>query len=191
MPPETNERPAWKDTIKTYPGYVTRVIQRFDLPAGTPTDSWAGIPLCLALPHPRARGQRNDATLQRDWLTMNRRRYSECAPSGSGASESAVDNNPSISLRQLAGPGFQVAERHGELSYPSHRFPLPGNATLPPGVLANRSSSEKPAICSAHLLVPLREMRDEQEEQRAKWFGEPNPAQPVRFRRQADASGRH
>jgi spore coat protein A len=37
MPPETNERPAWKDTIKTYPGYITRVIQRFDLPAGTPT----------------------------------------------------------------------------------------------------------------------------------------------------------
>ncbi len=37
MPPETNERPAWKDTIKTYPGYITRVIQKFDLPAGTPT----------------------------------------------------------------------------------------------------------------------------------------------------------
>jgi len=36
MPPERNERPAWKDTIKTYPGYVTRVIQRFDLPPGTP-----------------------------------------------------------------------------------------------------------------------------------------------------------
>jgi spore coat protein A, manganese oxidase len=35
MPPESNERPAWKDTIKTYPGYVTRVIQRFDLPPGT------------------------------------------------------------------------------------------------------------------------------------------------------------
>ncbi len=35
MPPETNERPAWKDTIKTYPGYITRVIQKFDLPAGT------------------------------------------------------------------------------------------------------------------------------------------------------------
>ena len=32
MPPETNERPAWKDTIKTYAGYITRVIQRFDLP---------------------------------------------------------------------------------------------------------------------------------------------------------------
>jgi spore coat protein A, manganese oxidase len=36
MPPESNERPAWKDTVKTYAGYVTRVIARFDLPAGTP-----------------------------------------------------------------------------------------------------------------------------------------------------------
>jgi spore coat protein A, manganese oxidase len=36
MPPERNERPAWKDTIKTYSGYITRVIQKFDLPAGTP-----------------------------------------------------------------------------------------------------------------------------------------------------------
>jgi spore coat protein A, manganese oxidase len=35
LPPEANESPAWKDTIKTYPGYVTRVIQRFDLPPGT------------------------------------------------------------------------------------------------------------------------------------------------------------
>jgi spore coat protein A len=35
MPPERNERPAWKDTVKTYPGYLTRVIQRFDLPSGT------------------------------------------------------------------------------------------------------------------------------------------------------------
>ncbi|HEY2392293.1 MAG TPA: multicopper oxidase domain-containing protein, partial [Candidatus Angelobacter sp.] len=35
--PETNERPAWKDTIKTYPGYITRVIQKFDLPPGTQT----------------------------------------------------------------------------------------------------------------------------------------------------------
>ena len=35
MPPERNERPAWKDTAKTYPGYLTRVIQRFDLPPGT------------------------------------------------------------------------------------------------------------------------------------------------------------
>ena len=37
MPPERNERPAWKDTVKAYPGYLTRVIQRFDLPNGTPT----------------------------------------------------------------------------------------------------------------------------------------------------------
>jgi spore coat protein A len=35
MPPERNERPAWKDTIKTYAGYITRVIQKFDLPPGT------------------------------------------------------------------------------------------------------------------------------------------------------------
>jgi spore coat protein A len=35
LPPEANERPAWKDTIKAYPGYVTRLIQRFDLPPGT------------------------------------------------------------------------------------------------------------------------------------------------------------
>jgi len=34
---ESNERPAWKDTIKTYPGYLTRVIQKFDLPPGTQT----------------------------------------------------------------------------------------------------------------------------------------------------------
>jgi spore coat protein A len=31
--PETSERPAMKDTVKAYPGYVTRVIQRFDLPS--------------------------------------------------------------------------------------------------------------------------------------------------------------
>ncbi len=37
MAPESNERPARKDTIKSYPGYVTRIIQRFDLPHGTPT----------------------------------------------------------------------------------------------------------------------------------------------------------
>lgn len=35
IPAESNERPAWKDTVKTYPGFVTRVIQRFDLPPGT------------------------------------------------------------------------------------------------------------------------------------------------------------
>jgi spore coat protein A, manganese oxidase len=31
--PETNERPAWKDTVRTYSGYITRVIAHFDLPA--------------------------------------------------------------------------------------------------------------------------------------------------------------
>jgi spore coat protein A len=33
--PEANERPAWKDTVKTYPGTITRVIAKFDLPEGT------------------------------------------------------------------------------------------------------------------------------------------------------------
>lgn len=37
MAPESNERPARKDTIKSYPGYVTRIIQHFDLPQGAPT----------------------------------------------------------------------------------------------------------------------------------------------------------
>ena len=36
MAPEANERPARKDTVKSYPGYVTRVIMRFDLPHGAP-----------------------------------------------------------------------------------------------------------------------------------------------------------
>jgi spore coat protein A len=35
MAPESNERPAWKDTVKTYSGYITRVIAQFDLPTGT------------------------------------------------------------------------------------------------------------------------------------------------------------
>jgi len=30
--PERNERSAWKDTVKAYPGYITRVIAKFDLP---------------------------------------------------------------------------------------------------------------------------------------------------------------
>jgi spore coat protein A len=36
MAPEGNERPAHKDTIKSYPGYITRIIMRFDLPHGAP-----------------------------------------------------------------------------------------------------------------------------------------------------------
>ncbi len=34
VPPAPNERPAGKDTIITYPGTVTKIIARFDLPAG-------------------------------------------------------------------------------------------------------------------------------------------------------------
>ncbi len=32
--PEANERPAWKDTVKAYPGMITRIITKFDLPSG-------------------------------------------------------------------------------------------------------------------------------------------------------------
>jgi len=32
--PENNERPAWKDTVLSYPETVTRVIARYDLPPG-------------------------------------------------------------------------------------------------------------------------------------------------------------
>jgi len=34
QPPATNERPARKDTVIAYPGMVTKIIARFDLPAG-------------------------------------------------------------------------------------------------------------------------------------------------------------
>ena len=33
MAPEPNEQLAWKDTVKAYPGHLTRIIQKFDLPA--------------------------------------------------------------------------------------------------------------------------------------------------------------
>jgi spore coat protein A len=33
--PAANERPAWKDTVKSLPGQVTRIIAKFDLPTGT------------------------------------------------------------------------------------------------------------------------------------------------------------
>lgn len=32
-PPQPNERPAWKDTVVSYPGTVTRIIAKYDLPA--------------------------------------------------------------------------------------------------------------------------------------------------------------
>ena len=54
LSPESNERPAWKDTVKTYPGYLTRVIQRFELPAGAsvaPGDAFRYVWHCHMLEH--------------------------------------------------------------------------------------------------------------------------------------------
>jgi FtsP/CotA-like multicopper oxidase with cupredoxin domain len=54
MPPEANERPGWKDTVKTYAGYVTRVIQKFDLPEGaqaTPGQEFRYVWHCHILEH--------------------------------------------------------------------------------------------------------------------------------------------
>jgi spore coat protein A, manganese oxidase len=54
MPPESNERPAWKDTIKTYSSYITRVIARFDLPAGAnpkPGEEFRYVWHCHVLEH--------------------------------------------------------------------------------------------------------------------------------------------
>jgi spore coat protein A len=54
MAPEGNERPARKDTIKSYPGYVTRVIMRFDLPHGasvTPGQELLYVWHCHILEH--------------------------------------------------------------------------------------------------------------------------------------------
>jgi spore coat protein A, manganese oxidase len=52
--PETNERPAMKDTVKSYPGYVTRIIQRFDLPGGvkvSPGQEYRYVWHCHILEH--------------------------------------------------------------------------------------------------------------------------------------------
>jgi spore coat protein A, manganese oxidase len=54
MPPESNERPAWKDTVKTYAHYITRVIAKFDLPPGTPVkpgDEFRYVWHCHVLEH--------------------------------------------------------------------------------------------------------------------------------------------
>jgi spore coat protein A len=54
MAPEGNERPAHKDTVKAYPGYVTRVIMRFDLPDGvtvTPGQEFLYVWHCHILEH--------------------------------------------------------------------------------------------------------------------------------------------
>jgi len=39
VPLDANERPAWKDTIKAYPGMVTRILAKFDLPTGAQVTS--------------------------------------------------------------------------------------------------------------------------------------------------------
>lgn len=54
LPPEGNEFPGWKDTVKTYAGYITRVIARFDLPAGAapkPGDEFRYVWHCHVLEH--------------------------------------------------------------------------------------------------------------------------------------------
>ena len=54
MPAESNERPAWKDTVKTYAGYVTRVVAKFDLPAiaqAKPGDEFRYVWHCHVLEH--------------------------------------------------------------------------------------------------------------------------------------------
>jgi spore coat protein A, manganese oxidase len=54
MAPESNERPAHKDTIKCYPGMVTRIIARFDLPRGakvSPGDELLYVWHCHILEH--------------------------------------------------------------------------------------------------------------------------------------------
>ena len=39
QPPDPNERPALKDTIRAMPGFVNRLIAKFDLPTGTTVQS--------------------------------------------------------------------------------------------------------------------------------------------------------
>jgi spore coat protein A, manganese oxidase len=54
MAPESNERPAWKDTVKTYGRMITRVIAKFDLPPGTsakPGDEFRYVWHCHVLEH--------------------------------------------------------------------------------------------------------------------------------------------
>ncbi len=52
--PLPNERPAFKDTVKSFPGEVTRIIAKFDLPAGTPVgpgDKFRYVLHCHILEH--------------------------------------------------------------------------------------------------------------------------------------------
>jgi spore coat protein A len=53
-PPENNERPAWKDTVISYPGTVTRIIAKFDLPPGAnlrPGEKFLYVFHCHILEH--------------------------------------------------------------------------------------------------------------------------------------------
>ena len=67
-PAEPNET-GFKETVMMFPGTVTRIIMRFDLPtspvhrATEPADR--GERICVALPHPRTRGARHDASASR------------------------------------------------------------------------------------------------------------------------------
>jgi spore coat protein A len=52
--PGRDERPAWKDTVLSRPGTVTRVIAKFDLPTGThpkPGDMFLYVYHCHILEH--------------------------------------------------------------------------------------------------------------------------------------------
>ena len=52
--PPANERPAFKDTVKAFPGEVTRIITKFDLPTGThirPGDKFRYVLHCHILEH--------------------------------------------------------------------------------------------------------------------------------------------
>jgi spore coat protein A len=52
--PGPEERPAWKDTVISYPGTVTRIIAKFDLPAGAnpkPGDKFLYVYHCHILEH--------------------------------------------------------------------------------------------------------------------------------------------
>jgi spore coat protein A len=52
--PPANERPAFKDTVKSMPAEVTRVIMSFDLPGGTPVrrgDKFRYVFHCHILEH--------------------------------------------------------------------------------------------------------------------------------------------
>ena len=76
VPAAPNEN-GRKDTVQAHPGQVTRIRARFELPDEGTIELPPGVDqpaVRLALPHPRARGERHDARLRgREALT--RRAY--------------------------------------------------------------------------------------------------------------------